>query len=325
MKEFLKSPAVRAQYRYTPYLRAAAVGGILGRQAYHNLSDIYRTGRGVVRRLRQGVDMARSWGRKRKRSSNNSGRKRRRTSRRGKPSYVSAQLGTVSGIGFRRNRLRPRTLRKYLWRDTIYKNHFRSAQDRTSSDVTPVGAGVFNTATFNFVSVLPDGVTTPFWVAGGGAVSSDTGVPVPLFNGDIILRGGLARASFNNNATSDSVRVRVFMVKSIYNPNFSILPGAGTAVTPTSWDPSLLPDFVKFGKVIKSWEFWLLPGQRPMTLVWPLKTRKIDQDVHVTARGQRYWWMFTISNGSNVDGAANVIQYHLSHNLSFVGDAIGTT
>lgn len=321
---------------WSRYGAAALVGGALGRQYYHAGRDLYRGGRWIYNRARDAYDMASRFAKRKRTSGNRFNNKRRKFSkgRRGRGRLsVSAQAGNLSSAGFRRNRIRPRTLRKFLWRDTIYKNHFRSAADRSTSITTPPPAGLplvpqLDTVRFNFVSVLPDNATapfTPFWTTGGGAISSDTGVAVPLFNGDIVIRGGMARATFNNNGTSDAVRLRLFMVRSIYNPNFSVLPAANSIFGPTSWDPSLLPDFVKFGRVLRSWEFLMLPGQRPITVKFPLKTRKIDQDIHNSARGQRFFWMFHVSNCSDVDTAANTVTTHFSHNLSFVGDAIGTT
>jgi len=305
---------------------AALATAAAARLYYHGGRDLYNTGRWIYNRGRDAYDMASKYMKRKRNSGNRFNNKRRkfsgRRSGRGRLTF-SGQSGAVSGAGFRRNRIRSRTLRKFLWRDTIYKNHFRSAVDRSDTQPTPPpGAGTFDTARFHFVSMLPDGAGAPFWTAAGGARSSDTGVAVPPFNGDIVIRGGMARFTIVNNANVDAIRIRLFVVRSIANPNFTLLPAANSIIGPTSWDPSLLAEFSKFGRVLRSYEFLLLPGQRPVTVKFPLKTRKVDQNIHTSDRGQRFWWFFHTSNVSEIDANQNTVTFHTSHNLSFVGDAI---
>lgn len=321
MKEFYKVPGVRQ------YASAALAGAVLGRRAFNEGRDIYRAGRGLYRGARRvyqrGRDMVRGY--KRKRSSSRFSRRQRprrnRRGGRGSRFGISAQAGDVVSSGFRRRRLRPRTLRRYLWRDTIYKNHYRSMFDTSG---TQLAAASLNQAKWGATPVLP--TATTFWTAAGGAQRSDAATPVPDFNGDIVIRGGMARATFNNQGASDSMRVRLWIVRTNGSPDFTVLPSAtlvATDVASTSWDPSLLPDFASFGKVIRSYEFLLLSGQRPITIKFPLKTRKIDQERFSTPKlASRFYWMYTYSDVSNVDAVVGTIQHHFSHNLSFVGDAV---
>lgn len=235
-------------------------------------------------------------------------------SRRRRAPTVSAQRGNVAGIGFRSRRMRRITWRRLLWNQTLFKPHFRSVVDASNTIPAPVSV---DAARLDSTFAL----AANFWTAAGGLQSIDNGVPVPgAFVGDIVLRGGLSRLLLSNNATVDSVRVRVFTVWTNKNPDLSIVPAVGSAVQ-ISWDPSLVPDFERFGKVLKSQEFILLPGQRPIEITYRHKIRKVDQAIH-NLGGEQMIWIITTSQCSNVDGGTQAVTISNGYNISLCGDAV---
>lgn len=314
------------------YGAAALIGARAGRSLYHEGRDLFRVGRGVVRGVRRVGDMVkRKWS-----GSRSSASKRRRFSRRrvggNRPKrFVSAQYGGVvsANVG-RRRRLKGRSYKRALFRTTIFKNHYRSIFDNSGITNAP---GDINLAQVNSAFVLP-GTGAQFWTTGGGALPSDVGVPVPTFNGDIIIRGGMARATFSNNGSTDGMRIRLWLAKTGPLPDLGLLATAVATPQRTSWDPTVLVDFSKFGRILRGWEFLLTPGQVPMTIRLPLRAEKVDQTVHNNVLGRRLVWIWSVSQTSNLETIVNPspppdtlpapqpCTTHFSHNLSFVGDAV---
>lgn len=237
--------------------------------------------------------------------------------RRRRVSAVSAQLGNVKSIGFRSRRMSRSAWRRALWRDTLFKQHWRSLESGSQTLNAPAS---IDDAELGYLPAL----NASFWTAGGGTVASDVGGTVPLFTGDIVLRGGISKIQFSNNAVSDSIRVKLYMVWANTSPTVAGVLPAGGSIVDAAWDPSLLADFARFGKVIGQREFIIVPGQRPTEVSYRYKPRKVDQVVFNNL-GEQLFWMWTINQMSNVDGGTQAVTVQRSHNVSFSGDAIGTT
>lgn len=233
-------------------------------------------------------------------------------------STTSRASGALSYGTFKTRRLRPRTFRRIIWRDTIASQHWRSVSDSTQSAVTPN-----NLIQATLVSGI-NGLRDNFWTALGGAVASDSGVVVPTFVGDIILRGGMSRITVTNRANpsetmpSDPVRVTVFAVWTKSNPAALTF----TSAPPTLWDPSLTADFDRYGKVMWKREALLKGDGEVVEYFFRYKPQKIDQ-AEFNNGGSRLQWFVLVSQTSNVETTptAETVDIVISHNVSFSGDA----
>lgn len=244
----------------------------------------------------------------------------RRRFRRGRTQGITNRMSAASSIGrFRTRRTRPSVFRRRLWRDTEDKSHYRSVGAATTPVTTPVGLGQpMTTAT---LTVITPG--NAFWTAAGGAQSEDTGVAVPSFIGDIILRGGVSRLCVANRTSAtevtptDNVRVTIFTVWT--KP--SIAGFAFPATVPISWDPSVFPDFQRYGKVIGKKEAILSASGDSVEVYFRHKVQRIDQAVF-NLGGSRLNWFVLVSETTNSDTAtAETVDITNSISYSFAGDA----
>lgn len=252
--------------------------------------------------------------------------KRRRVTRRtrgrrnSKTSTITGQSGVAKSFGFRTRRVRPRTFRRMLWRDTLNSTHYRSAFDILNVNNAPATVTNANAALYQ---ALPG---NGFWLVTGGLQAHDTGVAPPTFTGDITIRGGLIRCALANESTADSVRVKVYLIWANKNPDPSKVVTGGALSTMA--DPSLFADFDEFGKVVMMREMTLLPLSNPVEIFHRLRVQKVDQGEYLPAPGpvinsggsQFYWYVLT-SKMSSVAGGTVPVRIVTSHNLSFSGDA----
>jgi len=165
---------------------------------------------------------------------------------------------------------------------------------------------------------------TPFWESGGGAFPIDGVTPVPGFNGDIILRGGIGRITAYNASAEHAVRVDIIGVwtnahpKDLYATDFD---------APVEWDPSLTPEFNQMGRVVTRKETILEPLSS-ILVSYKFKIQKLDQVTFVgvdgitsdTPSAHTLFWFVKCTPMNTV--AVSVI-YMNSFNISFSGDAIG--
>jgi len=224
---------------------------------------------------------------------------------------VSGQSGSIRNNGFRSRRTSHRRWRNILWTSTLPKQHWRSVKSVSSTQNTQSSPDLVDIIT---AQAMPDN----FWTTAEGLQPAETGVAAPTgFTGDLVLRGGKASISFSNigNAdTADAIRIRLWMVWTIKEPA-AILP---TIPVPTAWDPSLIPDFGRLGKVIGHREFFIVPGNVPMEVSFFFKPQKIDRAIF-NAGGETLSW-FWAANGLNTGADSYVVQQ--SSNLSFTGDVL---
>jgi len=208
-----------------------------------------------------------------------------------------------------------------LWRDTQMKTHWRSTFDITGNIATPNAVAG---ATLTQIAALP-----VFYTAAGGLQQTDTGVAPPLFTADIVLRGGYCRLAIANRidpltgTSIDAVRATVFAVWTTAAPTN---PAGFAATVSTMWDPSLTPDFEKFGKVLWKKQALLKQDGEAVEFYFKFKVQKIDQAIFNPAagtRGQTLVWLVLLSQMTNNEAAptAETVDYVTSHNLSFTGDS----
>lgn len=232
--------------------------------------------------------------------------------------------GNVSTFGFRGKRIRAPAYRRMLWRDTVAKNHYRSLLSETSTLATEAG----NALGLAYV-LLPqmDGIGSTnqaFWDI--GVVQTDEGVTVPsTWAGDIIQRGGAVKCQIFNPSSTDSVGFKLFIVKTIKNPDLTLFPNASQV--PRLWDPSTIPDFArKVGKVLMSRE-GTIRVLSSSSVEYKLRVSKIDQtefrvpgSPNSLVAGNQIIFVLALFNMS-IETAINTI-VNVSSSQSFSADAL---
>jgi len=248
----------------------------------------------------------------------------------------TAQWGKpYGGLQFRKKRLSKRHYRSILWRDTVAKAHYRSYAHLalTSAGALPTGFG--NGLVYMRPAITVDDAiwhTAPFWLSTGGAQQIDASTPVPLFRGDVTLRGGFSRLTTTNPDSGVPVRIKVFGVWANQTPSTEITTRLHGNSFAMEWDPSVEADFYQFGRVIMRREVTLLPGAQPFEVSYRHRVQKIDQNTFIgenpfllnVPAGSQLWWVWQMIPLVN-NAAADAVSTLLSFNLSFSADAIGTT
>lgn len=237
---------------------------------------------------------------------------RRNRFRRGNKSVqYSDQRGIAATWRFKSRRLRPRAFRSLLWKDTIASTHYRTNGSALGSLVTPAGA---ITMTLGRAQAFDNGVA-PFWQATGGALSKDPGIAVPVFKGNIVIRGGIVGIRIHNLPTAVmDINVSVYLIRNAPRPSYTNLP----AVAPIGWEPTLTSEFNQdIGSIKYSRRFTLSPGGT-MNLERRLPIQKIDLESWAVD-ASRWEWLIGISD---TDGAGfTTVQIVTYFNASFSGDA----
>lgn len=240
--------------------------------------------------------------------------KRRRFSRRkGKKSTsATSQKGSGFILNFKSKKLNGRVWRKKLWDSTTQKAHYRSAGAFSGVATTTVANTTWQV---NLVQAVDNGAG-PFWTTAGGAQVLDSGVAVPTFRDDIVLRGGRVGMSLYNDSTTGPVEVLVVLVKN------SPRPAAGLAAIPTNppvgWDLSMFNEFTKdVGRVVYNKKM-LLEANAVGEIEYRLPVMKIDQEAWSTDQ-QRYIWFTLVRDFDPVD--QNTIRIVSYFNVSFSADA----
>lgn len=264
--------------------------------------------------------------------------RRSRFRRRGVRTIAStAQYGRpYGGVQFRTRKMRPRTFRKILWRDTIASSHYRSLGGVTITETgalgTTVGSGIVYcrpaiTVEDSFIH------TNPFWTTGGGLQILDQGAIASSFRGDLVIRGGIVRFTITNGdpvaADVPPYKVKVWCVWANTNPEATVLNNLQGNSRSLEWDPSIEPDFHDFGKVLFKREVNMLPGAQPFEVSHRLRVQKVDEATFqgvaasptslVDPAGSQLWWMWqAIPLAANA--TADALTVLLNFNLSFSGD-----
>jgi len=241
---------------------------------------------------------------------------RRRFKRRGRK---TSSYSTKSGSGGRpityvNRKFRPRVWRRDMWKDTQYKQHFRSADVNTGTITTGTTLGL---GSVTLRSAMESG--DPFFETDGGAIDPDGGV-VPTFKGDIVVRGGRMSLTLTNTSTDDPVRVVVNLMWTVSNPTFAA--GAFTGfptVTSLDGDVTDTPEFrKKYGRLYRIKTMDLEP-LTSFTVEKRIPIMKIDQVTWTTVQGSKPFWeieCFNLKDSTDVS-----ITQISSFSLSFVGDA----
>lgn len=243
--------------------------------------------------------------------------KRRRFARkRGrKATNFTSQSGAGGGLNYKSKKLSRRRWNNMLWNTTLMKEHYRSnaaAQTTVNSPASITSMTVSQQSALRFLG-------NQFYVATGGAIAPDATDPLPLFTGDIIIRGGKMGIRITNTfdttaTTQNSMQGVVMLVKTTKNYQPAGLP----ATVPVGWDTSLFPDFnTIIGKVVYRKTF-LLRDADSANIEYRLKITKLDEGDYLNDFNTYMWYVFV----GNVDVASarsmNITYYY---NLSFAADA----
>jgi len=244
--------------------------------------------------------------------------KRRNFKRKGGPKALGyTSLNTRDHVfGFRTKKTSHRAYRKHLWDSTLFSTHYRSIISNATTIATPAN---YTTGTLTGLNL--DRLNgQPFWTVAGGAAATDFGVTPPLFKGDIVRRGGIYEMQFQNPSTTGDIRLRLWLIRSVTNPDFSFEPVGGLA--PTIWDPTASPDFIKeIGKPMWAREVVIENGNS-YTFKGRYKMQKIDEETYGSQGLCNILYIMACNVGHVTPTTINVLG---SHNLSFSADAIGTT
>lgn len=222
----------------------------------------------------------------------------------------------ISAAGFRSRRIRPRVYRSMLWRDTQSEPHWRSVFSSGAVITTP------NNITDSTVTVIR--ALQDFYTIAGGAQPIDSGVAVPNFGQDIVLRGGVCRLTLANPnpdiaavGGGDTIRCRVFAVWTTKNTDLGVWPPS----VPSLWDPSIITDFSRYFKVLFSREFMMEPNGRAFDVSFRHRLKKIDKNEFQNNNNQLFWIVLT-NQITNADVLAESITAVVSHNVSFTADQL---
>ena len=249
-------------------------------------------------------------------------RRRRFGRKRGRTTSWTMQNGTGKGLQYRSRRLRKRTYRRMLWKDTMFKDHWRSALVAVSAVSTPA---TVNTMTVEaFVVMTQVGTDTgAFWTTAGGAIEKDLNKGVPLFRG-ITIRGGVTKIKVvlppgGVPTANDMYLCKIWMVWTNAAPQFTNVPSGAVS---TAWDPSMMTDFdTEVGRTVLVKEFNMSVNINPVVEVeYRLRCQKIDMDQYAFQNGLQPMWVIGLANiSSNTSVECGVF---VEHNVSFAGDAV---
>lgn len=272
--------------------------------------------------------MARRRYRRRRFGRRRSRRYGRRRMRRGgrRETATTSQWGRPFTTRLTRGRRGTRSsYHRSLYNTTKFKAHYRSTEETSLIVTTPatVEAAAVHIQRALFTSGARGGGNA-FWTAAGGALPIDAGVVVPPFDANIIIRGGIARCEVYNGAV-ESVRVDIFSVWTNAHP----LDEFATDFTVSSeWDPTLQPDFQRFGKVINRKTMFLEP-KGSILVTHRFKTQKLDTPQFIgldgitsdTPSGKTLFWFIKVLPCAVL---ATPVIVKTSWNISFCGDALAS-
>jgi hypothetical protein len=208
-----------------------------------------------------------------------------------------------------------------LWRDTLFKAHWKSSEMTPTAFASPAsqGQGTLQVILPTFSGTV--GPTGAFWTVAGGLQLKDTASSAPIFNeSNLVIRGGQLGINFTcpDDQPIETV-VRIWKVWLIKRPNINLVDNQtinyGTQLTSG-------PDFEsQFGKVMDYKEATLNNNYPSFTYVTRMKIQKIDMETHSTEFGSQIAFVVAVTNMQS--GTAISLPSIIWHDLSFTGDVQG--
>lgn len=219
----------------------------------------------------------------------------------------TSKSGFGASFNFKSKRLSRRRWNSALWNSTLQKQHVRSVFAVTSAILTQADPSA---STVQFVRAVQN-----FWLATNGAQSYDPALPIGLFDGDLVIRGGVMGIRFTNDPADVSpVTIKLYLVRVGDEFDPANIP---TSVS-LGWDPSVIPNFgTNVGKVVMERSF-LIENSNNAEVKYRLPIQKVDSSVITAGKNQYYW--FIMANSAN--GIPVQVTHQRYYNLSFVGDQL---
>jgi len=247
---------------------------------------------------------------------------KRRSGYKRKSTAFTDYMGNVATMGFRSRRIRPRTFRNILWKDTLSQNHYRSIASESATHATAAD-NTLGTA-FTYLPLMENIGTgnLGFWES--GVQNPDENQSAPTFIGDVVLRGGVIKISIFNPSNTDSVGFKLFVVAFNKNPDLALFPS--NLAVPRAWDPSCIADYArKVGKVIHTRE-GTIRVLSSSSVEYKCRIKKVDQAEYRVAgtpntlvAGSQLGFVLLLYNLSTTSAISCIV--NTSRNVSFSGDA----
>lgn len=209
-------------------------------------------------------------------------------------------------------------------RATQFKPHYRS--NFFVSNTVQTGGTLGFSPPITAFPELGATTTVPFWTVAGGAIDIDRNTSLPLFSGDITLRGGKIGITLCvADATTDVIAASVYLC--FIRQGTRDPATLATSSRPYGWDPEVEPDMATSGtKVLRRWTAFLKYPNPVLTCEHKVRPRKIDRAWYLTnatapastPSGQFAFLVHICNLTSTTDTAVALGRYH---NLSFSADA----
>jgi len=242
--------------------------------------------------------------------------KRKRTVRRGrKTNAFTSQSGSGGGLRYKSKKTSRSAYNKLLWNSSTLSTHYRSVAAQVLTPATPVLA---TQMTIAITAALSNG--SAFWTTGGGAINPDSSNSLPVFTGNILVRGGLMGLRLANTFdTTDANRNTLHGSIMLIRTTKDWTPSAITGVVPVGWDPSYIQDFnTRIGHIVYKKNFLLRDADTAL-VEYRHKIRKYDQADYFQTLNQYVW--VVICGAVDVNAARNFTMTNY-YNLSFCGDGV---
>jgi len=247
---------------------------------------------------------------------NGKSRRRRRRGRKSRTISYTSKKGTGSAIPFRSRKLNGRKYRSILWRDSILKTKYRTNFAFTQGQATPANSAQFSVGLYDAFG----NTASPPWTTGGGTLAQDFGTAVPVFSGDIIVRGGVLGIRVTNQAADSQpqeVKVFLMMTPKRTTTGAALAPPA-ISNQPVGFELNQLTDFSSiYGTILMS-KTALLENSNVVSFTYRMRTHKIDQFEYAQAAKRFYWIVAVGGTESATASTATITQFW---NASFVGDS----
>ncbi|ALE29735.1 coat protein [Lake Sarah-associated circular virus-34] len=268
-------------------------------------------------------------------------RVRRRTFKRRRRNAIvtTSRLLTASNpFGYRGRRLSKKRYRSALWRDTLFKTHYRSI--RSQSIALPI-PNSNSGETVTFLQCFDTTDVTTFWKTLGGLEQANFSTGVPWDAGttnpeSITIRGGRLWISANNRSgQSESPRIRfqlVFLKGALRNsPDtgqsnsaWDYLTSVVAGIKPIGWDVTNAPDYSMYCHppvLSKSFDF---RADDTCDIFWKIKPVKIDTAAFTRGGGWFPVWFVTMSTHFDASTGSDDFKIQLGHNLSFAASDLSS-
>lgn len=241
--------------------------------------------------------------------------KKRRVTRARKTNNLTSQSGKGGGLSYRAKRVGRSAYRRLLWNASILKTKYRTVQATNTSVATNANSVTQTT----FVRSSINFGVAPFWTILGGSITPDSASTLPVFTGNIILRGGIIGCRISNTIdTSVASQGAISGTMMLIQTTKAFNPSAIPATIPLGWDPTYITDFsTVVGRIVYKKTF-LLRDTDVAQVEWRLKVRSIDETDYSLFLNQLVW-VLTLNTTDNIAHGVTVNTYY---NMSFTGDGV---